>query len=366
MLWKNIKGKGAIKTILKILLILVLVVVVVAIGYLAYIMIDYSRLDDNLKLTVKGSSNTKTMSRGKTYTVVTQNLGFGAYTADFTFFMDGGKESRARSEESVINCITNLADNVKSFSPDFVFFQEVDTDSTRSFHVDQSELLRAKFDKFTYTEAVNYHSSYLMYPITEPHGASNSEIMTFSYAEISSGIRRSLPISTGFSKFLDLDRCYSKSYVKVDNNKYLVLFNVHLSAYGNDDTIREQQMTMLFNDMKGEYESGNYCVCGGDFNHDFTGHSTQDLNPGEEVEFGWAMPFPVEMLPDCIIHCINYSNGTKPTCRNCDVPYEEGNFTIIVDGFLVTKNVECVSVSNEYNGFEYSDHCPVQMQFRLK
>ena len=57
--------------------------------------------------------------------------------------------------------------------------------------------------------------------------------------------------------------------------KELVLYNVHLSAYGGSDEIRTAQMTMLFNDMKAEYEKGNYTVCGGDFNHDFTGDSNK-------------------------------------------------------------------------------------------
>ena len=369
MFWKDKRGLILIKVIFKFILIVVLVVMIAAIGYFAYIMLDYSRIDDKLALTPKGTAGASEVFIGTTYTIVTQNLGFGAYTPEFTFFMDGGTESWAASEESVKDCINKGATYVDSLSPDFIFFQEVDTDSTRSYHVDQSKMLAEAFADYTYTEAVNYHSSFLLYPFNQPHGASNSEIMTFSNVEIESGIRRSLPISTGFSKFLDLDRCYSKSYVKVsgEENTYLVLYNVHASAYGNSDTIRSEQMTMLFNDMKAEYEKGNYCVCGGDFNHDFTGTSTQDLNAGgDTVEYGWAQPFPEDLLPDCITRCIKYKDGKlQPTCRNCDVPYEEGNFTIIVDGFLVTSNVTCVNVVNCYNGFEYSDHCPVVMSFTL-
>lgn len=354
------------KKFFKAILIIVLIVVIVAVGYFAYIMLSYSRIDDNLAITPQGSAAKTTLKTGESYTIVTQNLGFGAYVQDYTFFMDGGKESWARSKESVNDCITAGALTAKGYNPDFVFFQEVDFDSTRSYHIDESKIILQQFEDYAYTTAVNYHSAFLMYPLTKPHGASKSEIMTLSRYAVTAGVRRSLPISTGFSKFLDLDRCYSKSRVAVQGDKELVLYNVHLSAYGGSDEIRSAQMTMLFNDMKEEYEAGNYCVCGGDFNHDFTGTSTQDLNGGGAVDFGWAQPFPADLLPSCITRCTNYADGKLlPTCRNCDVPYKEGNFTIIVDGFLVTANVTCERVENYYTAFTYSDHCPVIMKFSL-
>ena len=357
----------ALKVLLKVILCIVLIVVLVVGGYFAYVFLSYSRIDDNLALEPGGTAAATAVSTGTTYTIVTQNIGFGAYSQDFTFFMDGGKESWGRSKEEVTDNVNAAATTVASFHPDFVLFQEVDFDSTRSYHIEQSELIAKKFENYAFTKAVNYHSAFLMYPLTKPHGSSNSEIMTLSKYAITGGVRRSLPISTGVSKLLDLDRCYSKSRVAVQGGKELVLYNVHLSAYGNSDEIRTGQMNMLFCDMKAEYEAGNYCVCGGDFNHDFTGTSTQDLNAGAgTTDFGWAQPFPADLLPDCISRCVNYANATlQPTCRNCDVPYKEGNFTIIVDGFLVTSNVTCERVENHYTSFTYSDHCPVAMQFKL-
>jgi endonuclease/exonuclease/phosphatase family metal-dependent hydrolase len=299
---------------------------------------------------------------------VTQNVGFGAYTRDFTFFMDGGTQSWANSKESVIDCIADASETVRSFSPDFVLFQEVDTDSTRSYHIDQRKLLDADFATYSSVGAVNYHSAFLFWPLYQPHGICNSQIVTYSSHAITSSVRRSLPISTGFSKLLDLDRCYSVSRIPVEGDKELVLYNVHLSAYGSDDSIRTAQMTMLFEDMQSEYEAGNYCVCGGDFNHDFTGTSTQDLNGGSTVDFGWAQPFPDDLLSQYagVKKCVAYDGGLiNPTCRNCDVGYSEGNFTIIVDGFLVSANVSVSSLNNIVTGFEYSDHNPVVMKFSL-
>lgn len=352
----------------------------IALSYVGYVICTYSRIEDNLTLTPNNEKTGETAPENEVlleteYSAVTQNLGFGAYTQDFTFFMDGGEKSRAESKQSVINCITEGAKTVKNLSPDFVFFQETDTDSDRSYHIDERELLYPHFNGFANVFAQNYHSAFLFYPVFEPHGASNSGLVTFSRAKINSAVRRSLPISQGFSKFLDLDRCYSVSRVKIGSSegkniaKELVLINVHLSAYGGSDEIRAAQMHMLFSEIQAEYDKGNYVVCGGDFNHDFTGKSTQDLNGGEKADFGWAMPFPDELLKEYsgVVRADEYENGDlTPTCRNCDVPYKKGNFTIIVDGFLTSKNVEVTYLKNVSTDFVYSDHNPVLIKFKLK
>ena len=42
---------------------------------------------------------------GTEYTALTYNIGFGAYTPDFSFFMDGGESSWAKSKESVLDTV---------------------------------------------------------------------------------------------------------------------------------------------------------------------------------------------------------------------------------------------------------------------
>ena len=350
----------------RVLLSILGVIVLIVGGYILYLILQYSRIEDNQILRAEGKAIAGSPRMNTPYTVVTQNLGFGAYTPDFTFFMDGGTQSWGNSKESVEACINEGAKTVKSLNPDFILFQEVDLDSDRSYHTDQATMLREAFPGMASVCAVNYHSAFLAYPFTQPHGSSNSSLLTFSRYGISSALRRSLPISEGVSKFLDLDRCYSVQRIPVEGGGELVLYNIHASAYGGSAEIRTAQMSMLFSDMQSEYEKGNWCVCGGDFNHDFTGTSTKDLNGGGEVDFGWAQPFPEDLLPFGIRRATDYDDGVKPTCRNCDIPYEEGNFVIIVDGFLVSENVEVTSVRNVVTGFAYSDHNPVVMQFILK
>ena len=354
------------KKLLKTLVIILSILLVLGVGYLAYVMITYERIPDNQVLEPEGKGTAASVELDRTYNIVTQNVGFGAYSPDFTFFMDGGKESWGRSREEVLENIDKAAESVKALDPDFIFFQEVDTGSTRSYHIDQWAQFDGFFPEYSSVFAVNYHSAFLMYPLTKPHGASNSGLLTYSSVGITSGLRRSFEVSNGFSKFLDLDRCYSISRVPVENGKELVLFNVHTSAYGGSDTVRTAQITKLTQDMLAEYEKGNYAICGGDFNHDFTGDSAVYFG-GDPENLGWTQPFPRELLPDGIHQCLDYGDDPlNPTCRNVDVPYTDPDCQFfIVDGFLVSDNVDVVGLHNIDREFAYSDHNPVLLSFEL-
>lgn len=346
------------------LLALLLALLLAAGGYVGYVILDYSRIPDLTPLTVRGEG-APALAVGRSYTALSYNIGFGAYSPDFTFFMDGGEESRAASRESVLSLTEGVYRLALAEEADFYLFQEVDTDSDRSHHVDQSAILRAAFPGHAGVFAVNYHSAYLAYPFREPHGASESGLLTLSRVTPTSAVRRSLPISTSLSKFLDLDRAYSVSRIPVEGGRELVLYNVHTSAYGGSPEIRTAQLTMLLEDMKREYEAGNYCLAGGDFNHDFTGSSTV-LFGGEATDYGWAQPFPAELLPEGITRAIGYEGTPTPSCRNCDVPYGPDCMTLIVDGFLTSANIEVTAVRNLSTGFAYSDHEPVKLTFTLK
>lgn len=69
-----------------------------------------------------------------------------------------------------------------------------------------------------------------------------SSIAFYSRFPITSAIRRSFLVASGFGKFLDLDRCYSVSKISVSDGSDLCIYSVHMSAYGNDESVREGQM----------------------------------------------------------------------------------------------------------------------------
>ena len=138
----------ALLTLLRTILALAVVAATVVGGYGIYLESHYARIpDDELVQTGKAGAEdaARQLEPGREYTAATYNIGFGAYTPDYTFFMDEGRmadgtptrgtSSVATSRESVEACtqgdVSSLRDAFGGEGPDFVLLQEVDVDSDR-------------------------------------------------------------------------------------------------------------------------------------------------------------------------------------------------------------------------------------------
>ena len=350
----------------KVLLCIVLAFVLVVGAYVAYVFIDYHRIGD-MELTPEGDAAATELAAGKRYTVLSYNIGFGAYEDDYGFFMDGGTESWAWSEERLTANVDAIAAFLAQQKADFYLLQEVDIDSTRSYHVDERQPIYQALPGMSHVFAQNYDSPFLMYPLTQPHGASKSGLLTFSPAAISSAKRVELPIENSVMKLVDLDRCYSVSRIPVDGSKELILYNLHLSAYTSDGTIATEQLKLLLADMQAEYEAGNWCVAGGDFNKDLLGDSAVWFGEADQ-DYSWAQPIPDGLFDgyDITLVAPLDENDPVPSCRNADSAYHEGQYVLTVDGFMVSKNVAVESAEVIDTGFRWSDHNPVKMVFTLQ
>lgn len=360
------------KKALKLLGILLLVLLLIVGGYAGYVFGTYSRIEDKQNLSVThGSAGVKTAAPETPYKILSWNIGFGAYEDDFGFFMDGGSESRAWSKERLLANLDEIGTLLAEQNADLLLLQEVDFDSDRSYHVDEALALRTFGGLDAYTDsvfAVNYHSAYLFYPITRPHGASNSCLLTISKLSVRSAVRRSLPVETGVTKLLDLDRCYSVSRLPVSNGKELCLYNLHLSAYTSDGKIADEQLALLLSDMQAEYEAGNYVIGGGDFNKDLLAGGSEAYFGVSTENYTWAQPIRFDLIDATDLRLIApEGNGAAvPSVRNADGPYHDGQLVLTVDGFLVSPNVEVSGSEVLDTGFANSDHNPIVMTVTLQ
>ena len=353
------------KKIIKWVLIILAIIILIVGTYAAYYMLSYKRIDDNLSLDIKGDLTTQA-TLNTDIKVISYNVGFGAYTPDFGFFMDGGDKGRANSKESVENCINGTIALLLEKNPDIIFLQEVDKKATRSYKVDQEKMYLDALNGYETTYAINYDSPYLIYPFNLPFGSALAGMMVASKYGITSSVRRSLPVETGFSKYFDLDRCYTVNRVNVENGKELLLYCVHLSAYTSDGKIADTQLQMLIDNMKLEYEKGNYIICGGDFNKDLLGNSSEIFGV-DGSNYTWAQPIKEEYLTGTGLNLVKPFNEENPvpSCRNADGPYNKDQFVITIDGFIISNNITLKGADVIDTGFEYSDHNPVEMTVML-
>lgn len=367
--------KKVFKNIALSIIALLMVIIIIVGCYLEYVIIQYYRIEDKKNLDVVDNSSLS-LNLQDTYTISTYNIGFGAYEQSYSFFMDegymkdgtyvSGKYAKARSKDVVLANTNGSINTISALDSDFIFFQEVDKKANRSYKVNQYEMILKKFKEYDATYASNFHSAYLLYPFNDVIGKTEAGIVTLSKYDIDSSVRYSLPIDESFpTRFFDLDRCFSVNRIKLNNNKELVLINVHLSAYDEGGVIRKLQLEVLNAILKQEYEKGNYVIAGGDFNHDIV--NSVNMFKTEQKVPEWVYTLD----NDDLTNGYSFQSATNyPTCRSTDMPYTEGiNYTVVIDGFIVSDNIEVVSskvIDQEGKLFLYSDHNPVRMEFKLK
>lgn len=371
--------KKIFRKLFKLFISLIIFVALVVGVYVIYLTSQYYRIEDQMNYTnnIK-SSNDSLVQLNTEYTITTYNIGFGAYNHEFSFFMDSGEMldgtkvsgtgSKAETKEVVIDNTEGAIETIQSLSPDFMFFQEVDEKATRSHKVNQYVKLSESFINHNSIYTSNFHSGFLFYPLLDPHGKVESGIVTMSNKKIENVVRYKLEIDESFpTKFFDLDRCFSVSYLPIEgSNKKLVLVNVHLSAYDKGGIYRSKQWKQLNDFFVEEVNKGNYIVCGGDFNHDISNVEGFSGFPTTQKKPEWVYTLSNQDLVQNL--GLSFQTAVNaPTCRSTDMPYTKGvNYTVVIDGFITSSNVEVLVTTNIDVDFLYSDHNPVMMKFVLR
>lgn len=376
------------KTALKVTAIFLAVLIVLGIlivgGYVIYVAVQYYRIDDNSELEVSGTASYEKVALNVEYSLSTYNLGFGAYSPEYSFFMDTGvmndgtkvegKYAKGLNADDVRKNVNGQIDFAKSNGADFYFFQEVDEKADRSYKINMKNEISSALSGYSYTYAKNFHTADLLYPLSDPIGKSDSGILTLSRYQIENSVRRSFPITDSFpDKFFDLDRCFSLNYLPINgSDKYLTLLNLHMSAYDEGGKIRAKQLEMLNEVLAFEYFKGNYVIAGGDFNHCLI---ADGFNSDEEAltYFESKQQVP-DWVKNSVLHQNEIADGCKivapknaATCRGADIPYEKGvNYSTVIDGFIVSDNIEIVKNETVDMQYAYSDHNPVNLKFKLK
>ena len=154
---------------------------------------------------------------------------------------------------------------------------------------------------------------------------------------------------------------------RIENGKELVLINTHNEAFDEGGKIRKAQMERLREFVLNEFSSSNYVIVGGDWNQ-----YPPDFKPAfsaNKVFTGTIGNFNLTGIES------DYMPGewkwvydpSTPSFRTLITAYDPATTpTSICDFFLISPNIEAVSVKCYHLGFANSDHNHVLMQATLK
>lgn len=309
----------------------------------------------------------KPLAVGDSLTVASWNTGYGGLGRDSDFFMDGGKDLAPTGEQELTNR-NGIVQQLMAQGADVYFLQEVDSDSSRTGGIDQSDwyytiLSNSAAGPYSESYALNYSCDFVPYPLP-PLGRVHSGVQTFSAFPMDNAQRVALPSPFSWPvSAANLKRCLLVSYVPLEGtDRELVLVNLHLEAY-DDGEGKAAQTRMLMEVLSNEYEKGNYVIAGGDFNQTFPGA----LEAFPIQNEGLWTPGVLEngILPEGWRFACDLS---VPSCRLLNHPYDPdpaGNQFYVIDGFILSPNVELNSVRTLDGQFAFSDHNPVSIQVTL-
>ena len=310
---------------------------------------------------VEASSGSKTLQQGSTFTIASWNTGYAGLGKEEDFFMDGGTKVQPDSKEEVEKNLTGIAEQLKDLQADFYFLQEVDRDSKRSYRTDEFDFYEQALG-MPGMYACNFRCDFVPYPLP-PIGKVEAGLVTMTDYQVSDAYRIALPESFKWPiKTCNLKRCMLETRIPVEgSDKELVLINFHLEAYDSGEG-KVAQMKQLSEKLQEEYAKGNYVIAGGDFNQTFEGMDTYPIKDQENWTPGIV---GADDIPDGF--CL-FATDNVPTCRLLNAPYS-GNYedsqVYVIDGFIVSDNLQVTMLQNVDTGFAYSDHQPVQMQVTM-
>lgn len=349
------------KKILKVLGALLLAILLAAAGLFVWLCVtEYKPAPvESMEISVQGAPGQ--LDPGEELQVLSWNIGYAGLGAGSDFFMDGGKGVRSADEAQVLRYLDGIKASIQALEPDVVMLQEVDLDSGRTYRINEADYLALDAS----AHAMNYACDFVPFPLP-PLGRVYSGVFTTTQGlQIDEAERLSLPCPFQWPvRVANIKRCLLASYIPIEgSDKVLVAVNLHLEAYDSGEG-KIAQTKVLKEFIEGEYAKGNYVIAGGDFNQIFPGGLEAFPNTHPDL---W-MPSLLE--EDILAEGWRFAYDlTVPSCRLLNQPYDpadvENTQYYVIDGFILSPNVELLDVESLELDFANADHNPVLISVKL-
>jgi hypothetical protein len=343
-------------SVLKAFFSLVGLLVLLAVCLLLFFVITEYRPADSMRVAVEGRSARPFVRAGQTYSALTFDIGYAGLDETQDHFSEGGRRAAADSREAVEENLSAILD-VSGNGYDFLLLQEVDTNSRRSFGVDQRAALAKLLESYVSCFALDHKSPFVPLPLSQAMGRVESGLMSFSQFSVRDSTRVRFDGGASFPERLFVpSRCFLVLRTAVEGGGELVLVNARFAPFGEDGAARDAQFAQMRSFLEAEAAQGHYVVVGADFSHLLPGAPAPATPPT-----GYT-GLPAQAMPDGFHLAID---PDTPTRRSLSSPYTEETPTFTTDGFWLSDTVTLVSVQAKNLGFRNASHNPVTITFTL-
>ena len=352
--------------VLKFVLRIIIALALILVGFIIFIWITrYQPADiEVVQPIVALKTGVEKKFMNDTLRLVTWNIGYAGLGKNMNFFYDGGQRVRCGRQETLDNLRGIIHHKALTSSPDFILLQEVDFYAQRTYFINEVDTIINAFPGYMAWLGKNYDVKFVPVPWYNPMGRVVAGILTLSPYTAIESLRLKLPGEFDFiTQLFMLNRCALLLRFPIHPNKDLVIFNTHNTAF-DDGTQRIVQWNFLQKLALNEYNQGNYVIVGGDFNlnppcfnpsfittGDKAYRQVGDFPPCNAFPQGWQFVYQKEY----------------PTNRNLDTPYVKGKTPVTtIDFFILSPNISCLRFKTWYDGFQFSDHHPVEVEVVLQ
>ncbi len=344
---------------------LILLLILIAVVYLAIVLLANSIYDyrpETGPLELPSSLDSMDTGEREVFSIISWNIGYAGLGKDADFFYDGGRMVKPGREEFQ-GYLDGIVRRMQDFdSVDFILLQEVDTSAARSRYTNQFRLISKELSSRQGFFVTNYDVVYVPMPWLNPMAGVSSGLACFSSLAAGEASQVVFPFNYSWPMGLFMpDRLFVSLGFSIPGEKKLRIINTHNSAF-DDGSLRKRQLELLYDHMSEAYGRGELVIAGGDWNmhpagylgRDFKSNDQAYTHTGVEKVSGPDESWHIAFDPDF------------PTNREVSTAYTPGvTPTAILDFFVCSPNVEVLEVKTLHDGFQYSDHQPVYMRFRL-
>ncbi|MDR2808154.1 MAG: endonuclease/exonuclease/phosphatase family protein [Spirochaetaceae bacterium] len=252
------------------------------------------------------------------------------------FSVSNGETAEAGGAAVIEDNLIGILRSISEIDAAVILFQELDIDSRRSWYYNELDFLSAN-TAYSAAFAYNFLCAFVPFPLP-PIGKVGSGLLTLNTFKAIDATRISLPASFKWPlRIAKPKQCLLVERISVGEHD-LVLVNLHLEAYESSAAANAEQAAILIDFLKAEYAQGNYCIAGGDFNRTLINNQSTYTLPAD-----WRF----------------VSDDSTPTCRISEAQYS------VTDGFILSPNIDLISIKTMDLGFRYSDHNPVEICIKL-